>query len=77
MKKSFLITLIVLLSGCGTQITWNKPGLTNESFSKDNLECRVMAEKNSSGNPSLRNEYYKSCMMSRGYTIETSKYGFM
>ena len=75
--KFILCMLSIFLTACGTTTVWTKPGATEQSFAKDNLECRIMAERNSNGSSSLRNEYGKNCMLSRGYQVESSKYGFM
>jgi hypothetical protein len=69
--------LLIFLTACGTTQVWTKPNATDQEFAKDNLECRIMAERNSNGDRSLRNVYNNNCMISRGYKLQSSKYGLM
>lgn len=83
MKK--LATLILAAAflcgiGCAKKIVWNKPGLTQEEFARDNAQCQFEAKKNTRpmgafDNPMLwglqtgsqERDLYILCMQSKGY----------
>jgi uncharacterized protein YcfL len=78
MKWTFLLVGLMLLMGCSRRVVWDKPGLTQESFSRDNLRLRkesgttIASANPNTGATRVRTRtdatLYKLCMESRGYT---------
>lgn len=86
MKKigTLILAAAVLCGiGCAQKIIWNKPGLTQEEFRRDDAQCQFEAKKTSRpmgafDNPMLwglqtgqqERELYILCMQSKGYYSE-------
>jgi hypothetical protein len=78
MKWTFLLVSLMLLMGCSRRVVWDKPGLTKETFSRDNQECAkesgttIASANPNTGATRVRTRtdptLYKLCMESRGYT---------
>jgi len=78
MKKSVLCTLAltILFTGCAPMI-WDKSGGTQAEYNRDSYECEKDARQSGyygsglSGALELK-EFFKRCMVSRGYTLRIS-----
>jgi hypothetical protein len=82
MKWTLLLVSLMLVIGCSRRVVWDKPGLTKETFSRDNQECvkesgTTIASAIASANPNIGTTrvrtkpdptLYKLCMENRGYT---------
>jgi hypothetical protein len=78
MRWTFLLICLMLLVDCSRRVVWDKPGLTKETFSRDNQECaKESGTTTASANPNTGDTrvrtrtdptLYKLCMESRGYT---------
>jgi len=78
MKWPLLLVSLMLLMNCSRRVVWDKPGLTKETFSRDNQECaKESGTTTASANPNTGatrvrtrtdSTLYQLCMESRGYT---------
>jgi len=78
MKWAILLASLILLISCSRRVVWDKPGLTKETFSRDNQECAkesgttIAAANPNTGATRVRTRtdptLYKLCRESRGYT---------
>ena len=81
MKSIIYFIIISLLSSCGYQYRYYKPGVSTQQHYKDNYECRKEASYQQSGavlnayggaaasSQAIDDDMYFACMRARGYTI--------
>lgn len=76
MKPQYIIPLTLFLTACAP-LTYNKPGVTQEAFSRDMLTCRQAAVQEAMlaglhGNPFVEitvQSGIQRCMDSLGYSV--------
>lgn len=88
-KFAWLLMTVIFVAGCaiGPQPYWQAPNRADLNQSKDDLECRALANQaatgagNWSSDRHLRDafyqqavtQYYVQCVESRGYTLVTPR----
>ena len=45
LKKAFTVLAVTLVAGCAQNITWDKPGATQQEFNQDNYACTQAAQQ--------------------------------
>ena len=75
MTRLWGLLVLLMLVGCGTQMAWNKPGVTQAEFNRDRYSCERDARQSGyfgSGLAGAANMqgFFHRCMEAQGYTLE-------
>jgi hypothetical protein len=75
MTRRLLLTLCVLLTGCGSH-HWSKAGVTEQEFHADSYDCAKTSSSDGASftrfggyqqGTTVSKDLYRSCMRARGY----------
>ena len=73
-----VVSLLLLLTGCGSSKQWAKPGATADDFHRDSYACANESRQSwfefrrvpfgpSSDEKGINKELYRACLQARGY----------
>lgn len=77
-----LVSLLLILGGCGSQYYFTKPGFSQQQYDRDNFECLQAAQQPvlitptpgmPAGGMATNKDIYFACFRAKGYTVQSEE----